>query len=107
MVVETDLVVVLLAVPTDESKVHITNHLLAQLLEGHVGEEDGLTFDVHGFLAYLDTCLVLNMIVGLNVSSKLAWLGFVTVQPVCPGALRLTARGSGPWGCKSRGETSG
>lgn len=62
MVVETGLVVILLAVPTDESKVHITNHLLAQLLEGYVGKEDGLTLDVHGFLAYLDTCLVLNIL---------------------------------------------
>lgn len=100
MVVETSFVVDLLAIPTDESKVHITNHLLAQLLEGHVGEEDGLTLNVHRFLAYLDTCLVLNMIVGLNVSSKLARLGFVTVQPICPGALRFTACGSGLCGCK-------
>lgn len=100
MVVETGLVVILLAVPTDESKVHITNHLLAQLLEGYVGKEDGLTLDVHGFFAYLDTCLVLNMIVGLDVSFKLARLGFVTVQPVCPGALSLTACGSGPCVCK-------
>lgn len=100
MVVETDLVVTLLAVPTDESKVHITDHLLAQLLEGYVGKEDGFTLDVHGLLAYLDTCLVLNMIVGLDVSFKLARLGFVTVQPVCPGALRFTACGSGPCGCK-------
>lgn len=101
MVVETSFVVDLLAIPTDESKVHITNHLLAQLLEGHVGEEDGLTLNVHRFLAYLDTCLVLNMIVGLNVSSKLARLGFVTVQPICPGALRFTACGSGLCGCES------
>lgn len=79
MVVETGLVVTLLAVPTDESKVHIANHFLAQLLEGHVGEEDGLTLNVHRFLAYLNTCLVLNMIVSLNVSSKLARLGFVAV----------------------------
>lgn len=100
MVVETSFVVDLLAIPTDESKVHITNHLLAQLLEGHVGEEDGLTLNVHRFLAYLDTCLVLNMIVGLNVSSKLARLGFVTVQPICPGALRFTACGSGLCGCE-------
>lgn len=100
MVVETSFIVDLLAIPTDESEVHITNHLLAQLLEGHVGEEDGLTLNVHRFLAYLDTCLVLNMIVGLNVSSKLARLGFVTVQPICPGALRFTACGSGLCGCK-------
>lgn len=100
MVVETGLVVVLLAVPTDESEVHVTNHLLAQLLEGHAGKEDSLTLDVHGSLAYLDTCLVLNMIVGLNVSSKLARLGFVTVQPVRPRALRFTVYGSGLCGCQ-------
>lgn len=106
MVVETGLVVGLLAVPTDESKVHIANHLLAQLLEGHVGEEDSLTFNVHRFLAYLDTCLVCNMVVSLNVSLKLSRLGLVTVQPICPGTLRCTARsGSGPCGCKGREET--
>lgn len=107
MVVETGLVVGLLAIPADESKVHITHHLLAKLLEGHVGEEDGFTFNVHRFLAYLDTCLVSNMIVGLNISPKLARLRFVTVQPICPGALKLTACGSGPCSCKGWGETSG
>lgn len=101
MIVETSFVVHLLAIPTDESKVHITNHLLAQLLEGHAGEEDSLTLNVHRFLAYVDTRLVLNMMVGLNVSSKRARFGFVTVQPVCPGALRFTACGSGPCGCKA------
>lgn len=100
MVVETGLVVGLLTVPADESKVHITDHLLAQLLEGHVGEEDSFTFNVHRFLAYLNTCLVSNMIVGLNVSPKLARLGFVTVQPIRPAALKLTACGSSTHGCR-------
>lgn len=100
MVVETGLIVDLFAIPADEPKVHITNYLLAQLLEGHVGEENSFTFYVHRFLTYLNACLVSNMIVGLNVSPKLTRLGFVTVQPICPGALKLTPCGSSTHGCR-------